>query len=140
MIQKMNEIDSKSKFATILLSVTYMSIIVSIMTLPSTLNIIDNDNTIDRVKSTFSSVSGIIGVATMVTMMGKFIFGPITDRIGGNSMLIISMSLISLCLAFGAWSTSFNWFSTSWILISFFYSSTWGAVGSIIRVSLRDCN
>src|SRR5690242_19261157 len=40
---------------------------------------------------------GIIGsVSTVTYAVGKFLFGPITDRIGGRASLIASMILVAL--------------------------------------------
>lgn len=129
---------SQKKFKTVLLVVSYMSIIVSIMSFPSVMKLIDNDKQLRQNEhNLFPSTAEIVSTATMCIMGGKFLFGPVTDTIGGEAMLFICMIAMGSLLATCALTGSLNNFAVSWTIISFFYASAWGAVGSVIRV---DCS
>eukprot|EP01036_Dinobryon_divergens_P026275 gene26275-34900_t len=127
---------SQKKFKTALLVVSYMSIIVSIMSFPSVMKLIDNDKQLRQNEhNLFPSTAEIVSTATMCIMGGKFLFGPVTDTIGGEAMLFICMIAMGSLLATCAFTGSLNNFAVSWTIISFFYASAWGAVGSVIRAS-----
>eukprot|EP01035_Chromulina_nebulosa_P000409 gene409-587_t len=122
---------SQKKFKTALLVVSYMSIIVSIMSFPSVMKLIDNDKQLRQNEhNLFPSTAEIVSTATMCIMGGKFLFGPVTDTIGGEAMLFICMIAMGSLLATCAFTGSLNNFAVSWTIISFFYASAWGAVGS----------
>ena len=125
----------QKRFTTALLVVSYMSIIVSIMSFPSVMKLIDNDMLLRQYKNNiFPSTAEIVSLVTLFIMGGKFFFGPVTDAIGGRAMLFICMVAMGSLLATCACAGSLNHFALSWTIISFFYSSAWGAVGSVIRV------
>ena len=127
---------SEKRLTGALLVLSYMSIIISVMALPSVMQFVDGDPLL-KGKFVLRSTADIVSTATMFTMGGKFIFGTLTDTIGGTAMLTICMTIMGASLAGCATSSSLYYFSIHWILISFFYSSSWGAVGSIIRVRIR---
>ena len=128
-------VSSQKRFKTALLVVSYMSIIVSIMSFPSVMKLIDNEKQLRQNEyNLFPSTAEIVTMATMFIMGGKFLFGPVTDSIGGEAMLLICMVVMGSLLATCAYTGSLNHFAVSWTIISFFYASAWGAVGSVIRV------
>lgn len=133
---KIGNLFSRKGIVMFLIISSYTSIIVSIMTLPSVLKVIDSDESLSNDKNMFSSVTDIISVATLFTMGGKFVFGPITDSIGGDATLLSSMFATSILLAIAAAARTVPAFAIVWTAISFIYASGWGAVSSIIRVRI----
>ena len=128
----------RKRLTTVLLVVPYMSIIVSYMSFPTVMKLIDNDVLLRQYKKNiFPSTAEIVSMVTLFIMGGKFVFGPVTDAIGGEAMLLICMVAMGLLLATCSYAGTLNRFALSWTIISFFYASAWGAVGSVIRVG---CN
>jgi multisubunit Na+/H+ antiporter MnhE subunit len=65
-----------------IISVSYMSIIVSVMALPVSLSGLSADKSFYSTSTSSSFMSFIISVATIATMLGKFLLGPPTDYFG----------------------------------------------------------
>ena len=115
-----------------LLSMSYMSIIVSIMTLPVCLSAMNADVTFyGNTAATY--LSQMFAVATMATMFGKFLLGPPTDFFGGERTLKVTMLMTSVFLFYCSISSNVQLFGLLWIALSFVYASAWGAIGKIIR-------
>lgn len=108
---------------------SYMSIICGVMSLPATLR------SIDKAMVTSSSVemSFILLIATLGTVVGKFLLGPPTDKLGGELMLKISLFAIALILIGCSFSNTIAIFGGLWILLSFVFGAGWGAVSQVIR-------
>ena len=121
-----------------LLTISYMSIIMSIMTLSATMKSIDRDVSLKLITNSripLISTPTILLISTLFVMLGKFILGPPTDHFGGKVVMTVSMLSTSILLLGCSLSKNINVFAIFWILINIFYSSTWGAVGSVVRVS-----
>lgn len=73
-------------------------------------------------------------------MAGKFLLGPITDRIGGENTMILSMFSLSVILGLCSLCRSIHAFSILWITLSFIYAASWGAVGKIVRENFPMSN
>jgi MFS family permease len=111
---------------------SYMSIIVSIMTLPVCLSALHADVAFYG-SAAPTYLSKMLAIATMATMFGKFVLGPPTDHIGGERTLKLTMFLISVSLYACSISTNVQLFGLLWIALSFVYASAWGAIGKIVR-------
>jgi MFS family permease len=98
-----------------------MSIIASIMVLSACLSSIE------------LSVSSVMLLSTFANMAAKFLLGPPTDTLGGKFTLQISMFSMTILLILLSFCQSSKLFIFQWILLSFLYSSTWGAIQKIIR-------
>ena len=72
---------------------------------------------------------GIIGsVSTVTYAVGKFLFGPITDRIGGRASLIASMILVALLGMAGGFAPSLAILTLVYSANRFCGSASWGAM------------
>jgi sugar phosphate permease len=72
---------------------------------------------------------GIIGsVSTVAYAAGKFLFGPITDRLGGRRALVASMVLTAGFGAACAWSPSLLALTILYSVSRLFGSASWGAM------------
>lgn len=155
-------VDRKTLLSIILTS-SYMSIVLSVMSLPVCLSAIYADksflsasincNLLSTVVSAgnFSNVSDATqqvgdGSYTKMTqnifplvyslqtqMVGKFILGPPTDFFGGEKVLFITLLLSALFLFGCSMSHSIRAFGACWILFSFTFSAAWGAIGKVVR-------
>lgn len=75
-----------------MLGLAFMSISASIMSLPAVLPLIDSDPAL-RVASAIRSdisMATIMSLATVAIVIGKFLLGPMTDRIGGNKVTFVT--------------------------------------------------
>jgi len=113
-----------------------MSIIISVMSLPSALGTISFPNTNDN--DITSSFSFIMAIATLFIMIGKFLLGPPTDMIGGEKTLLLSCATIAILVYSCSIVTNAKLFGLLWILLNFSFSSSWGAVGSCIRENYHE--
>jgi len=72
---------------------------------------------------------GVIGsVSTVTYAAGKFLFGPVTDRIGGRVSLLISMTLVALFGLAGGLSPSLAALTIVYSLNRLCGSASWGAM------------
>ena len=72
---------------------------------------------------------GLIGsVSTITYAAGKFLFGPVTDRIGGRASLITSMTLVALFGVAGGFAPSLAILTLVYSLNRLFGSASWGAM------------
>lgn len=115
-----------------LLSMSYMSIIVSIMSLPVCLSAVHADVAFHGITAA-TYLSKMLAVATLATMIGKFLLGPPTDFFGGERTLKLTMLLICALLYACSVSSNVQLFGLLWIAVSFVYASAWGAIGKIVR-------
>ena len=125
----------RSKFITGLMGLAYLGTIVSVMTLPCTLSLVD--------KALFAAVPGVqsglsmsrlLFLATMGTVAGKLLLGAPTDKFGGHFMLQLCLGINALALGHLSTTTASTLsFSVVWIIVSFLYGSTWGAVSAVVR-------
>lgn len=70
---------------SLLIGSAYLSIIASVMTLPSVLSLVDNDAALNFQNSRIS-LATTVSLATVAIMIGKIVLGPITDKIGGSKV------------------------------------------------------
>jgi sugar phosphate permease len=77
---------------------------------------------------TKESVGLIASVSTLAYAAGKFLFGPITDWLGGRKSLLASMALVALCGALGAMAPSLGMLVLFYSLSRFFGAASWGAM------------
>lgn len=76
---------------------------------------------------------GMVGSASTVAYAGgKFLFGPITDRLGGRTALLGSMSLAALFGAAGAFSPSLAALAVLYSANRLFGSASWGAMVKLV--------
>jgi sugar phosphate permease len=72
---------------------------------------------------------GVIGsVSTVTYAAGKFLFGPVTDRIGGRTSLLASMMLVSLFGVAGGLAPSLAALTIVYSLNRLWGSASWGAM------------
>lgn len=74
------------------------------------------------------SVGWIASVSTLAYAAGKFLFGPITDWLGGRRALLASMTLVALFGALGAVAPSVGVLALFYSLNRFFGAASWGAM------------
>ena len=79
----------KRNVIRLLISISYMSIIISVLTLPPCISYIYDDPSFLHAEA----LPQMLGFATLATMMGKFILGPPTDAYGGNTIMKIAMGM-----------------------------------------------
>jgi OPA family glycerol-3-phosphate transporter-like MFS transporter len=76
---------------------------------------------------------GIINSAsTIAYACGKFFFGPITDRLGGRTALLTSMTLVALFGALGAFAPSLAILAVIYSSNRLFGSASWGATLKLV--------
>ena len=101
---KLNKIISYEKtnksILKLCISITYASIIVSIMTFPPCISIMKD---LYPAYSNIFNYKSLLAVGTIVTMVGKFTLGPPTDTYGGEltmkaTMLIMVSTSASMCI------------------------------------------
>ena len=125
----------RKKYITGLLGASYLGTIVSVMTLPCTLSLVD--------RSLFAvtaaggvpvvSMSKLLFLATMGTVAGKFLLGPPTDVLGGHTVMKLCLFVNAALLFLISTVTTPAAFIAPWIVVSFLYGATWGAVGAVVR-------
>eukprot|EP01041_Mallomonas_annulata_P008040 gene8040-16478_t len=111
----------KDNRISFLLSISYMSIIASVMVLSACLSVIELD------------MSGVMLFATLATMAGKLLLGPPTDMFGGQATLQMAMVGMAALLYATSITQTGKSFRLYWVAFSFLYSSTWGAIGKIVH-------
>ena len=121
----------KSNLTTNCLSLTYTSIVIDVMTLPTCLSILKNEF-VETSVSAFNFKS-MLAIATFATMLGKFILGPPTDKYGGELTIKVTMLSMAGLLLLSSFTNSLAQFGPLWIALSFVYASAWGACGKIVR-------
>ncbi len=78
------------------------------------------------------SVGLIASVSTLAYAAGKFLFGPITDWLGGRRALLSAMGLVALFGALGAVAPSVGVLALFYSLNRFFGAASWGAMVKMI--------
>lgn len=116
---------AKKTLLSICMSVTYASIIISVMTYPPCMSLLKNQY---PVTSTLFNYKTLFAVGTIITMVGKFTLGAPTDEFGGEFTMKLTMLIMAICLSLFSITTSFAQFAPIWILISYVYASAWGYV------------
>ena len=124
---------SNSRVLSFLLQYSYMAVIVAVMALPSGLS---------SVEATLGShakgvsLPSILTTATFAIVIGKFTI-PV-DEIGGKRTLKAGMFTISALLWGQSMAPSLGAFGAMWIVLCYIYSSSWGAVGKIVREEFEE--
>ncbi|HTL18613.1 MAG TPA: MFS transporter, partial [Patescibacteria group bacterium] len=77
-------------------------------------------------------VGTINSVSTIAYAFGKFFFGPITDRLGGRTALLSSMSLVALFGALGAFAPGLSCLVVLYSANRLFGSASWGATLKLV--------
>ena len=116
---------AKKTLLSLCMSVTYASIIISVMTYPPCMSLLKNQY---PVTSTLFNYKTLFAVGTIITMVGKFTLGAPTDEFGGEFTMKLTMLIMAICLYLFSITTSFAQFAPIWILISYVYASAWGYV------------
>lgn len=114
---------------SLMISVSYMSIIIAVMTTPPCLSYLSADPNFKHA----TAMPIVLFTATLATMVGKFILAPPTDSFGGNLIMKLSMGVNILLLLMGSVTSTAYSFGLVWILLSFFYASAWGACSKLVR-------
>ena len=130
--QTWKEFASSDTFISFLLSLSYMSIIVTVMALPCTLMLVSIDPVFVQ-KGGAALFSSIVALATLATMGGKFLLAVPTDYFGGDLTLRMTMAVMALMLYTCSITSSVKLFYVSWVMLSFVYATAWGAVGVEVR-------
>ena len=74
-----------------------------------------------------------MAIATLFIMLGKFVLGGPTDKIGGERTLLISCASIAAIVYGCSIATNVKVFGFLWVALNFAFSASWGSVGSSIR-------
>jgi sugar phosphate permease len=77
-------------------------------------------------------VGTIASVSTVVYALGKFILGPLVDRLGGRVSLISGMLLVAVFGALGAFAPTLVILSAAYSANRFFGSACWGAAVKLV--------
>ncbi len=123
------------KSTSLMLCLTYMSIIVSVMPLSTCLPSLSIDK---KLMTSSFGMPGLVSLGTFVVFLGKILLGPPTDHYGGINILKASMLFITVALFGCSFSGSMKVFALQWILICFAYSSAWGAVSKVVREKYQE--
>lgn len=76
---------------------------------------------------------GLIGsVSTITYACGKFLFGPVTDRVGGRTSLLSSMVLVAIFGALGALAPGLGTLTVLYSCNRLFGSAGWGAMVKLV--------
>ncbi|PCJ16283.1 MAG: hypothetical protein COB02_16660 [Candidatus Cloacimonadota bacterium] len=79
-----------------------------------------------------SDLGIIASWATLVYSCGKFINGPLGDKVGGRKMFLIGMAGAICCNVLFSFGDSITYFTVSWCLCSYFLSMGWGGLAKVI--------
>ena len=80
-------------------------------------------------------VGAFLSGVSLVCLAGKLIAGAVTDKLGGW-LILISVFVIWIVATIGSiFSTSVDMFGYAWLINSFAYTITWGAVVQVIGVT-----
>ena len=120
---------------SLMLCLTYMSIIVSVMPLSTCLPSLSTEK---KFLTSKFGMPGLVSLGTFVVFLGKILLGPPTDHYGGINVLKASMLFITAALFGCSFSGSMEVFALQWILICFAYSSAWGAVSKVVREKFQE--
>lgn len=72
---------------------------------------------------------GLIGASSeIVYAIGKFLNGPLADKLGGKKIFLLGMAGGILCNLVFAFGTSLLWFVVAWCACRYFLSMGWGGV------------
>jgi sugar phosphate permease len=72
---------------------------------------------------------GLIGASSeIVYALGKFINGPLADKLGGKKIFLLGMAGGILCNLAFAFGSSILWFTVVWCICRYFLSMGWGGV------------
>ena len=118
-----------------ILIVGYMSIMVSIMSLPCSISTITSG---DQKIMSQDAMSNILVLSTLMSVSGKFLLGAPTDHFGGHVVLVLTIFCMITCTLLASISSSSSLFGLSWMAQSFAYASGWGAVGKVVRESFAE--
>jgi MFS family permease len=126
---------TRKRYITSLLGLSYLGVIVAVMALPCALSLIDKGLFSPGPSGTTVALplSHVIFTASLATMGGKFLLGPPTDTLGGHAVLMLSLAINAVGLSLLSCTTSQISFAIGWTLVSFLYGATWGAVGAVVR-------
>ena len=76
---------------------------------------------------------GLIGFwATFAYALGKFVNGPLADKIGGRRIFLLGMAGAVVCNAFFALGSSLTYFIVVWCVCNYFLSAGWGGLAKTI--------
>lgn len=80
-----------------------------------------------------NSQLGLIGFwATFAYAMGKFVNGPLADRIGGRRIFLVGMAGAIVCNVLFALGSSLSYFIFIWCVCNYFLSAGWGGIAKTI--------
>jgi MFS family permease len=128
-------VTTSDKGTSLMLCLTYMSIIVSVMPLSACLPSLSVEK---KFLTSSFGMPGLVSLGTFVVFLGKILLGPPTDYYGGINILKASMLFITMALFGCSLSGSMQVFALQWIAICFAYSSAWGAVSKVVREKYQE--
>lgn len=127
----------RQQLISVVLGLSYLGTMVSVMTLPCALSHVDSSlfrgNGNSGAKAIGLDLSRVIFLATLGTAGGKFLLGPPTDKLGGHAVMKLALAINAVLLYFISITTQQLHFAVMWIIVSFVYGATWGAVGAVVR-------
>ncbi|MCO4781656.1 MAG: MFS transporter [Candidatus Cloacimonetes bacterium] len=81
---------------------------------------------------TNSDLGVIAAWATLVYSCGKFVNGPLGDKVGGRKMFLIGMAGAIVCNILFSMGDSITYFTVTWCMCSYFLSMGWGGLTKVI--------
>ena len=113
---------------------TYFAVMGAKCALPSTFNQLASQNSgLETTHNPQKIISKMLFCSTAAVSAGKFLLGPIIDKVGGVTCLKVALSMLLVTLATIASTTKFVVFAVSWVCVDFIFSSCWAACLSAIH-------
>ncbi len=76
---------------------------------------------------------GLIGASSeVVYAIGKFLNGPLADKIGGKKIFLLGLAGAIICNLVFAFGSSILWFTVVWCVCRYFLSMGWGGLAKVI--------
>lgn len=118
---------------------TYFAVMGAKCALPSTFNQLTSNNSgLNYAHDPKQSISTMLFFSTGAISLGKFLLGPIIDKVGGVTCLKLAITLLMGALGSIASTQSFWVFAVSWVFVDFIFSSCWGACLNAIHSTFQE--
>lgn len=76
---------------------------------------------------------GVIGASSeIVYAIGKFLNGPLADKMGGKKIFLLGLAGAIACNLAFAYGSSILWFTVVWCICRYFLSMGWGGLAKVI--------
>lgn len=141
-----NDNNSKARWISISLFLTYLTVMGAKCALPSTLSMLTSPNSglahHNAMLSRQDVISRLLALSTVSIAAGKLLLGPLIDTFGGVLSLQIALSTLFICLSSIGLGTgtcpTLTAFAIYWIVVDFAFSSCWAACVKTIRDKLSE--